>query len=110
MFGLFDLCGEEEDFCCMINYFPSLTGEESGGKTGGKNVQRLSFWFNTIGQKCTGLPLFMRLHERERLTYPGSMEEIEGLQLSLISTTTTACEAASQAVSFSCHKLSIAKM
>jgi hypothetical protein len=40
------------------------------------------------------------LNALERLIYSGSMEEIEGLQLSLISTSEAACRASSQAASF----------
>src|SRR5258708_31120025 len=74
--------------------------KKRGGKTGGKNAQRVSLRLDTNGQKCVSLSTNDLLNELERLIYSGSMEEIEGLQLSLISTSEAACRASSQAASF----------
>ena len=61
--------------------------KKSGGKTGGKDAQRLSFWFDHLGQKCPHRTWRHPLKPLERPIYSGRMEEPRGLQLSLISTT-----------------------
>ncbi len=71
--------------------------KQSGGKTGGKNAQRVSYFFDKNGQECIDLSMNDPLDVLERLISSGSTGASKGLQLSPISTTHAACRASLQA-------------